>query len=199
MVDEAPTTAADAPEVVAVVGVLRQLWPELGEFAARRHATTLVRVLSKYQGPADPVAAGRLAVLARPAAVQGPAALDPETRVEVRGGLLLAPWTPEDDRRPRSKLPRWADPEWQPGGHFYVAANRNGRLYLGSARHGECTPCVKDGRLREAIYRLTDERGSWSRSSLCQPCASKMIGGPMVVPTFDTPEQAQAWLDAQDV
>jgi len=190
--EELPTTVV-TPEVAAVAGLLRQLWPEMGEFQAQRHAATVVRINSKYYGPMDLTAAQKLVMRAP---VVKPDEVHEDFCVEIPRlpGMFLRKWTAEMDKRPSPG--RYDDPRWQPGGDIYQHQFKGGSLRCGSAKHGECTPCVKEGRLRRAIYRQSDANDNWSRSSLCGPCGRKLIGGPVVVPKFDTPEEAQAWLDA---
>jgi hypothetical protein len=194
---EVPEVAV-APEVAAIAGTLRKLWPAMGALTAQQHARTLVRVLERHHGPADEALASQLVVLNTPAASVAEPELPDDLVVEVprQPGLFLRPWTEEMDRRPGPG--RYADPRWQPGGEFHAQQMRGGKLYCGSAKKGECTPCVKDGRLRKAIYRVSNDRDTYSRSSVCSQCAKKMLGTPVVVPKFDTPEEAQAWLDAQE-
>lgn len=183
---ETPTTAADAPEVAAVAGVLRQLWPSMGEHRALQHARTFVRINERHYGPVDQAALTRLSALTP---VVSPDLVPDDALIPLpHGDLFLRKWTPDMDRRPRNKTPRWADPEWQQ----HVASG--GRV--GSAKHGECTNCAKEGVLKQAVYRLSDDRDTYSRSSLCAQHARKLIGGPVVVPRFSSSEEAQAWLDA---
>lgn len=195
---EVEETQADPPEVAAVAVMLRQLWPNLPEMMAQRHARTFVRINSRHYGPADEAAAGRMLVTfaGSPAAEVVTIPDDFCTEAPRQPGLFLRKWHPDNDRRPGPG--RYDDPRWQIGGDIYAQQMRGGKLYCGSAKHGECTPCIKEGRLRQALYRLSDANDTYSRSSLCGPCARKMLGTPVVVPKFDTPEQAQAWLDAQE-
>lgn len=162
------------------------LWPDMGECQAQRHARTFVRINEKYYGPADRTGIARLGTLTP---VASPEVVPDDACIELPyGNLFLRKWTADMDRRPGNKTPRWQDPEW------IEHVRQGGRV--GSAKHGECTNCTKEGVLRPAIYRLSDGSDSYSRSSLCAAHARKLIGGPVVVPKFSSPEEAQAWLDA---
>lgn len=112
---EAPATAVDPPEVTAVAGMLRQLWPAMTELMAQRHARTFVRINDRHYGPADPVAAARVGALMSPAREPGEGVPD-DTCIEVRGGLFLRKWVAGMDRRPGPG--RWDNPAWQPGGEL---------------------------------------------------------------------------------
>lgn len=184
---ELPPRYQPVPGQEAVAALLRALWPEGVKGTLSGHARTLVRTL----GLPDE------AVLAKFALIAGAAeksVLDPDTKIDVGYGRWLVPWDAARDRRPKSKTPRWLDPYWDVGGPGRGGPGNN---WLGSAHHGECTWCVNNGDLREAVYRVVGERDN-TQASVCDRCARKLIGGPVVVPKFDTPEEAQAWLDAQE-
>lgn len=168
--------------------LLTALWPHADRIQLRAHARTLVRM----RGLPDATALGRLKVLT--VQVRQAQDVDPELWIALpHSDLFLSPWEAEQDKRPKVALPRYLDPEWQPGGAKLKATNG----YIGSARHGECTSCNRDKKITQAVYRITDKRRTYSRSSLCAHCARKYLG-PVEVPRFASAEEAQAWLDAQD-
>lgn len=99
----------------------------------------------------------------------------------------VEPWMPEADRRPKAK-----------GGKPRVglAEDRTNKVYLGSAKHGECTFCCKaGGPITAATWRWAGPGGRNTISSLCDRHMMEMVDLPMEVPNFDDPAQAQAWLD----
>lgn len=182
------------PAVEVLARLLRTLWPECSEAQAERHAGTLVRLQTRHYGEPMQAEVARLTVLTASNASEP--AMAPDTVIELPyGDLFLRPWSADMDRRPKTKTPRWADPEWAPGGPRRTGVNKQ---YTGSSKHGECTPCGKENVLRQAAYRLGDQHDAYSRMSVCEKCARKMLGGPVVVPQFSSPEEAQAWLDAQE-
>jgi hypothetical protein len=104
----------------------------------------------------------------------------------------FVPWIRVEDHRPGSKVPRWEDQRWID--EEAECAARGTMFYTGSARKGECTLCLKQDKIVPCTHRVTNENGD-TQYSVCQIHFRKLAKPPLDVPEFDSPEEAQAWLD----